>query len=54
MQHTTKKVSLDDDDVSSGIGKGCHPFEETIDALKEISKIESPMIKLEYIYQVFN
>ncbi len=26
------------------------PFETTIDALREIPKIESPMMKLEYIY----
>ena len=30
------------------------PFEKTIEALKEIPKLNSPMKKLEYIYQVFN
>jgi len=30
------------------------PFERTIAALKEIPEVNSPMSKLEYIYQVFN
>lgn len=30
------------------------PFERTINALKDIPDINSPMAKLEYIYQVFN
>eukprot|EP00347_Sterkiella_histriomuscorum_P018663 403344650 len=30
------------------------PFEKTIEALKEIPEINSPMKKLEFIYQVFN
>lgn len=30
------------------------PFESTIEALKEIPEINSPMKKLEYIYQIFN
>jgi hypothetical protein len=30
------------------------PFERTINSLKEIPEINSPMAKLEYIYQVFN
>ncbi len=30
------------------------PFERTIAALKEIPEVNSPISKLEYIYQVFN
>jgi hypothetical protein len=30
------------------------PFEKTIKALKELPEINSPMLKMEYIYQVFN
>jgi hypothetical protein len=30
------------------------PFEKSIQALKEIPDINSPMSKLEYIYQIFN
>lgn len=30
------------------------PFERTIESLKEIPEINSPIQKLEYIYQIFN
>ena len=36
------------------VESACKPFERTIEALNEIPEINSPMSKLEYIYQVFN
>jgi hypothetical protein len=42
-----KSVSKDLDD--NGLDN-LKPFDETIEALKDIPKIESPMRKLEYIY----
>lgn len=40
--------------VDKEVPSAAKPFERTIAALKEIPEINSPMAKLEYIYQVFN
>jgi hypothetical protein len=45
----SKLVSKDDEDVF-GLSSNLKPFEDTIEAIKVIPKIESPMMKLEYIY----
>ncbi len=44
----TKLVSKDEDIY--GLSNNLKPFEDTIEAIKAIPKIESPMMKLEYIY----
>lgn len=43
-------MGVDDETQNSDTSK---PFEETIEAIKDIPRIESPMRKLEYIYQLF-
>lgn len=43
-----KKSTMKDDD------QVFKPYEQTINALKEIPELNSPMKKMEFIYQIFN
>ncbi|CDW81903.1 UNKNOWN [Stylonychia lemnae] len=49
-----RSLTIDKRVKRSSTKEANRPFEKTIEAFKEIPKLNSPMKKLEFIYQVFN